>query len=66
MNLLNKWNAEKIPMAKHHVDLTQLIVINAEASVLCVMGFVDKKNDKIIDTYSQINSLFENGKCKNI
>ena len=48
MNLLNKWNAEKIPMAKHHVDLTQLIVINAEASVLCVMGFVDKKNDKNI------------------
>ena len=46
MNLLNKWNAEKIPMAKHHVDLTQLIVINAEASVLCMMGFVDKKNDK--------------------
>ena len=46
MNLLNKWNAEKIPMVKLHVDLTQLIVINAEASVLCVMGFIDKKNDK--------------------
>lgn len=46
MNLLNKWSAGKIPMVKLHVDLIQLIVINAEASVLCVMGFVDKKNDK--------------------
>ena len=36
----------KILMVKLHVDLTQLIVINVEASVLCVMGFVDKKNDK--------------------
>lgn len=33
-------------MVKLHVDLIQLIVINAEASVLCVMGFVNKKNDK--------------------